>query len=101
MLDDFLGGEEAWDAMAHVHQSETIVINRAWIPDSIKKALVKYAAQMKAGGYPVDVTVSVTRQLRGDPGANSDLVYTLSVMVLCPPHQGCRAFAPARSVIEK
>lgn len=101
LLDDFLGGTDTWDAMAHVHQSETIVINRAWIPGLMKKARTEYADEMKAQGYPVVVTLNVTRQLRGDPGANSDLGYSLSVMMLCPPHQACRAVAPARSVIEK
>ena len=101
LLDDFLGGQDTWDAMAHVHQSETIVINRAWIPGLMKKAQAEYADDMKAQGYPVVVTLNVTRQLRGDPGANSDLGYSLTVMMLCPPHQACRGVAPARSVIEK
>lgn len=100
MLDDFLGGEDTWDAMVHVHQSETIVINRAWIPDSMKSALAKSPEDTRKAGSPVAVTLSVTRQLRGDPGANSDLGYTLTVVALCPPGQACRAFAPARSVIE-
>jgi hypothetical protein len=100
MLDDFLGGTDTWDAAAAVHQSESVVIERAWVPDSVKEKMKDDRAAFARTHWPYVVTVSLVRELRGDVGSNTDLPLTLSVIVSCPPEQRCVALAPGRSVVE-
>jgi len=100
MLDDFLGGEDTWDAAAQVHQTQSVVIQRAWVPSSVKEKMKADPAAFARTHWPFIVTVSLVRELRGDVGSNSDQPLTVSVLVSCPPSGHCVALAPGRSVVE-
>ncbi len=100
MLDDFLGGKDTWDAAVQVHQSEAVVIQRAWVPDSVKERMRTDRAGFVRTHWPYVVTVSLVREVRGDVGSNTDLPLTLSVIVSCPPKHNCVALAPGRSAVE-
>lgn len=100
MLDDFLGDQATWDAAAKVDQAQSVVINRAWVPDSVTKRMKADPAAFARTHWPYIVTVSLVRQLRGDVGSNTDLPLTVSVIVSCPPKSHCVALAPGRSVVE-
>jgi hypothetical protein len=99
MLDDFLGGSDSWDAVGQVHQSQTVVINRAWVPESVTKKIKADPEAFDRTHWPYIVTANVVRELRGDVGANSDLPLTVSVLVSCARHEDCVALAPGRSVV--
>lgn len=99
MLDDFLGGEDTWEAAQRVHQSETVVIDRVWIPESQKRLMAREPAKVAAAHWPYVVTARVVREVRGDVGTNTDEPLTLSVIVSCPPHRDCVALAPGRSAV--
>lgn len=100
MLVDFLGGEDTWNAATQVHQTQSVVIERAWVPSSVKEKMKADPAAFKRTHWPYIVTVSLVRELRGDVGANSDQPLTVSVLVSCPPSARCVALAPGRSVVE-
>lgn len=100
MLDDFLGGSDTWAAATRVHQSQTVVINRAWVPESVTTRMKDDPDAFEQTHWPYIVTATVVRQLRGDVGVNSDLPFTISVLVSCPPDGTCVALAPGRSVVE-
>jgi len=100
MLDDFLPSKEVWAAAKAAHQSQTVIVQRAWIPESQKELTASTpVSELKATRYPTIVTASVLRQVRGDPGSNQDLPLTISVAVSCPPDEPCVAYAPGRQAV--
>lgn len=100
MLDDWLGDEATWDAAARARISQTVVVNRVWIPVAVQEWMRDQPDEWAADNYALGVNVNMTRLVRGDPGANQDLSSTMSVLIACPPKKNCVGLGPARSVIE-
>lgn len=100
MLDDWLGDQSTWDAARRAEMSQTVKVNRVWIPAEMKKWMGSHSKEWEAQNWATGVNVNMTWMVRGVPGASQDRPFTVTVLVSCPPGDECVALGPGRSVME-